>query len=233
VFAAGADSGPAAIRWMISALALHPEVQKRGQDEVDAVTQGDRLPQYSDRAHMPYVNAIVKELARWNPMAKLTLPHVVAQDDEYKGYHIPKGAIVFANMWSILRDPVKYPEPHKFNPDRFLDSGGNTTNYRSAMNPDLVNEDPWHYNFGFGPRQCPGRYLIDAQIWLLAANLLATVNVSKLVDKDGHEVYLSDLKLDTSAGTNQGKPLPKVHGCTVEYRSPQAAALMSSHDVPI
>lgn len=49
----------------------------------------------------------------------------------------------------ILHDPVKYPEPFKFNPDRFL---GGDDDMSRPMTPNLVNENPWHYIFGFGLR---------------------------------------------------------------------------------
>lgn len=50
-------------------MSLHPEVQRRAQDEVDAVTGGTRLPTLEDRAQgrLPYVEAIVQETFRWNP----------------------------------------------------------------------------------------------------------------------------------------------------------------------
>ena len=74
-------------------------------------------------------------------------------DDEYKGYHIPSGAVFIANVWRILHDPKKYPEPERFNPERFLQrDGGASTGDSRAMNPDMVNEDPWQYIFGFGLR---------------------------------------------------------------------------------
>ena len=42
-----------------------------GQAEVDAVTRGERLPCFEDRDSLPYVNAIVKEILRWNPAVPL------------------------------------------------------------------------------------------------------------------------------------------------------------------
>lgn len=51
------------------AMALHPEVQLRAQAEIDSVTNGTRFPGLDDRAleQLPYVDAIVKEVFRWNP----------------------------------------------------------------------------------------------------------------------------------------------------------------------
>ena len=42
-------------------MTLHPEVQKRAQEEIDRVVGGDRLPDFDDREHLPYIEAVVKE----------------------------------------------------------------------------------------------------------------------------------------------------------------------------
>jgi len=55
-------------------MGLHPEVQIKAQTELDAVIGPDRFPEYNDRASLPYVNAIVKEVLRWNPVAPLGKP---------------------------------------------------------------------------------------------------------------------------------------------------------------
>ena len=53
------------------AMLLHPEMQKKAQDEIDAVTGQERLPTFEDRPRLPYVNAICKELLRWKPVVPL------------------------------------------------------------------------------------------------------------------------------------------------------------------
>ena len=47
------------------ALVLYPEVQKRAQAELDLVVSRDRLPTYDDKPRLPYIEAISKELLRW------------------------------------------------------------------------------------------------------------------------------------------------------------------------
>jgi cytochrome P450 len=108
-------------------MTLYPEVQAKAQTELARVL-GDphspdhltRLPTLSDRDNLPYISAIVKEVWRWNPSVPLGkaihrlqvlklhmlntdftgLPHVATQDDVYRGFHIEKGATVWANIWS-------------------------------------------------------------------------------------------------------------------------------------
>jgi cytochrome P450 len=47
------------------ALVLYPEAQRRAQEELDAVIGRDRLPTFNDRPHLPYIEAMCKELMRW------------------------------------------------------------------------------------------------------------------------------------------------------------------------
>jgi len=100
---------------------IHPEVQRKAQAEIDRVIGGDRFPTLADQPSLPYVEALVKEVFRWNPVAPLGkftvlrasgvpqerltgvdppgVPHVAAADDVYEGYLIPKGATVISNIW--------------------------------------------------------------------------------------------------------------------------------------
>jgi cytochrome P450 len=50
-------------------MAMYPEIQKKAQAEIDAVVGKDRLPNFSDRASLPYVGAIMKEILRWQVRA--------------------------------------------------------------------------------------------------------------------------------------------------------------------
>lgn len=82
------------------AMTLYPEIQRLAQRELDAVVGSERLPQFSDQDSLPYINAIVKECLRWQPVAPLAIPHRSVEDDIYKDkYFIPKGSMVIGNVW--------------------------------------------------------------------------------------------------------------------------------------
>ena len=49
---------------------LHPELQKKAQEELDRVVGHDRLPEFRDLEYLPYIRAIIMEAFRWQP----TLP---------------------------------------------------------------------------------------------------------------------------------------------------------------
>lgn len=52
-------------------MALHPDVQRKAQVQLDEVVGTDRLPEFSDLDSLPYIDAIVKELMRWKPVLPL------------------------------------------------------------------------------------------------------------------------------------------------------------------
>ena len=80
-------------------MSLYPDVQKKAQEELDAVIGCARLPSLDDRANLPYIDAIVKETLRWHTAVPMGIPHVTTADDEYDGYFIPEGSVVMVNAW--------------------------------------------------------------------------------------------------------------------------------------
>ncbi|KAJ3782487.1 cytochrome P450 [Lentinula aff. detonsa] len=98
-YAAGTESIASSLSSFMLAMMLYPEVQEKARQELDAVVGLERLPDFSDRGTLPYIDAVVKEVFRWNPVAPLGLPHMTTKDDEFKGYHIPAGTLVLGNSW--------------------------------------------------------------------------------------------------------------------------------------
>lgn len=99
---AGSDTTSSILIGFVQAMLLHPAVQRKAQEELDRVC-GDRLPTVEDAPNLPYIRGCVKESMRWMPTDILGVPHAVIQDDEYRGYKIPKGASVMWNVWSVLQ----------------------------------------------------------------------------------------------------------------------------------
>ncbi|KAF8842616.1 cytochrome P450 [Paxillus ammoniavirescens] len=96
-----AETTSAALMTFTLAMVQNPQVWKRAQAEIDAVIGMDRLLDFDDRSSLPYVEAILRETMRWQPVAPLVL-HCTSSSDVYNGFHIPKGATVFANVWSVV-----------------------------------------------------------------------------------------------------------------------------------
>ena len=83
-------------------MTLYPEVQKRAQEEIDAVIGPDRLPTIEDRESLPYVRALVSEVLRWGPIAPQGVPHRTIEDESYEGFFIPKGSLLIPNIWLVV-----------------------------------------------------------------------------------------------------------------------------------
>jgi cytochrome P450 len=52
-------------------------------------------------------------------------PHAALTDLTFEGYYIPKGTLVQPFIGSVMQNPKDFPNPSKFDPERFLDSKGN------------------------------------------------------------------------------------------------------------
>ncbi|KAI0302455.1 cytochrome P450 [Multifurca ochricompacta] len=168
MYTAGSDTSVASMMSLFLAFLLRPDVQRKAQEDIDAVTGRERLPTFEDRPKLPFVDAICKEVSRWMPVAPLHIPHAATQDGVYEGFFIPKGALLIANTWAILHDPAVYPEPDIFKPERFLNPNGTL-----REDPTLVSA------FGYGKRFCPGRHFAEATLFIVAVSVLSVFNLEK------------------------------------------------------
>lgn len=159
------------------------------QAEINSVVGNDRLPKFSDRGRMPYIEALCKELLRWNVVVPLAIPHRLDEDDWQDGNFIPAGSLVIPNIWLILsqaglelcspipffrwmlRDPEIYPNPSQFDPERYIPAPSKE-----------VQIDPRTFSFGFGRRICPGLHLADASLFISVAMSLAVFDITKVVE---------------------------------------------------
>lgn len=56
------------------AMTLYPDVVRRAQAYIDPVVGHERMPTFGDRSKLPYIDAIVKEVLRWRPVASIGVP---------------------------------------------------------------------------------------------------------------------------------------------------------------
>ncbi|KAF6755815.1 cytochrome P450 [Ephemerocybe angulata] len=154
-------------------MALHPEVQKKAQEEIDSVVGVGQIPGFEDRDKLVYIDAIIREVFRWHCEVPLGLPHKASEDDVFEGYFIPKGTIIAANLWHIMKDPANYDNPTEFIPERHIKDG--------QINKDVL--DPYDAVFGYGRRICVGRYLSLDALYLIVSTTLAMFDISPPKDK--------------------------------------------------
>lgn len=85
----------------VLAMVMYPEIQRKAQKQLDDVVGDDRLPHFSDRSQLPYIDAVLRESLRWQQVLPMGVAHALIADDEYRGYFIPKGTVVIANQWFV------------------------------------------------------------------------------------------------------------------------------------
>ncbi|KAG6813351.1 hypothetical protein H0H92_011899 [Tricholoma furcatifolium] len=144
------------------AMLHYPDVMRKAQAELDSVVGPGRLPGFEDQASLPYMQAMIKEITRWRPIAPTCVPHAVTQDDMYNGMFIPKGSTVYANNFAILADPDLFSDPDVFKPERFLD------NQEAKM---------FKLAFGYGRRICPGMHIALQTIFIVLSRMLWAFDV--------------------------------------------------------
>ncbi|THU99913.1 cytochrome P450 [Dendrothele bispora CBS 962.96] len=209
-YIAGTDTTSSLLLSIIVALVCYPEIQKKAQSELDTVVGQGRLPDFSDRKRLPYIECVLKETQRMWPSAPLGLDHYSISDDIYEGYFIPKGTTIVGNTWAILHDKTIYDDPMTFKPERFLEQFG------KQCPPDPL------YSFGFGRRICPGRYLALDNSWMMMACILAVFTIEKALDINGNEIEV------TTQRTDGALSYPVPFRCRFTPRSPQALDLLET-----
>ena len=157
----------------------HPEIQEKCFKEIDD-TLGDKRVSFSDRAKLRYVNATILEIQRLGDIVPLATAHAASEDTSLLGYYIPKGTLLFPNIYSALMDPTYWNEPKSFKPERFLDSKG-----------ELV-ENHAQIPFGTGPRTCLGEPLARMELFLVFANLIQEYKFARENAKLRHSMAVKD-----------------------------------------
>ncbi|PFH44843.1 hypothetical protein AMATHDRAFT_72169 [Amanita thiersii Skay4041] len=188
MFGAGSDTTASAISITVLAAACYPEAQARVQEELDQVIGRDRAPTSADMDMLPQTHAFVLETFRWRPVSAGGFAHKSTKDIIWQNYRIPKGATVIGNVWAVGRDPQYFPDPEKFNPQRWLDKQGK------------IREELKAFTFGFGRRVCPGQYMAAASVFLNAALIQWAFKVRKV-----EGAPIDELAFTESANTH---PLP-------------------------
>ncbi|KAJ4296329.1 hypothetical protein N0V90_006374 [Kalmusia sp. IMI 367209] len=195
---AGSETTSAATNSAILYLSAYPDVRLKAFEEIDRVVGTSRSPTFEDEENLPYIRAIVKETMRVRPATNIGSPHYTTAPIIYKNTYIPANSIVAIQQYPIHYDPTLFPEPDRFNPDRYLAFPEKSGFYAggSADSRD-------HWNFGAGRRICSGLHLAENSMFIVLAKLLWAFDLRPPVDETGKEmeVDLSDDAYEPGANT--------------------------------
>jgi cytochrome P450 len=175
---AGHETTSGALAFALYYLTQNPDVLARAKAEVDALWDAcaDPDPAYADVAKLRYVRAVLDESLRLWPTAPGYLR--VARADTVLGgrYRIKRGQWVLVVLPLVQRDPRVWPDPERFDPDRF--APGQTRNRAHAYKP-----------FGTGQRACIGRQFALHEAVLTLAMILHRYD---LTPQDGYRLKISE-----------------------------------------
>lgn len=132
----GHDTTSSAIAFTISLLSKHADIQQRVFEEAVEMEGREKEP-------MPYLEAVIKETLRLYPSVPF-FSRKVLEDLSVGNVTVPKGTSVSCLIYMLHRDPDSFPDPERFDPDRFY-----------------LNEKQLHpfafAAFSAGPRNCIGK----------------------------------------------------------------------------
>uniref|UniRef100_A0A915CB69 Cytochrome P450 n=1 Tax=Parascaris univalens TaxID=6257 RepID=A0A915CB69_PARUN len=186
---AGYETTASALQFTCYCLASNPQVQDTAYAEVMDVVGHKKTIGYDDLMKMPYVEQVMNESLRM-------YPPVPRNDRKCKtnvtvgGIKIEKGTFVYLPTYAIHYDERYYPNPEKFDPERFSRS-------------EKAKRDPVTFApFGIGPRNCIGLRLAQMEIRLILVHFLRSFQFSVPEEFQG-----KPLELDTTGMTKPKAPI--------------------------
>jgi cytochrome P450 len=141
---AGHDTTAAGLIWLFISLAREPGIAAAVQAEIDTVL-GERAPTAADLPRLSLTERVVKETLRLYPPAIGVFARQALEDVEIAGVRVPRVGMVQLFNYVCQHDPRWFPEPERFDPDRFLPE-------RQRSVPPFA-----YFPFGGGGRVCVGQ----------------------------------------------------------------------------
>ncbi|XP_056646965.1 uncharacterized protein LOC130451760 [Diorhabda sublineata] len=140
---AGTDTTASALSCLFTVLGMFQDVQQNVLEEILAILGPDRQVSPSDLPELKYTERVIKESLRLFPVAAFFL-RKISEDIDAGDIVFPAGSSAFFGPVHIQRNPKYWPDPLKFDPDRFLPE-------------NVAKRHPCTYiPFSYGPRNCIG-----------------------------------------------------------------------------
>ena len=146
---AGHETTAAAIAWAITLLAHEPGVRQRA---TVAAQEGDDQ----------YLGALVKEVLRLRSPIPVAAGRVLDEPFPIGSHTVPPGTLILIDAWGVHHDPDVYPDPERFQPERFL-----------SQPPEPYTWLP----FGGGAHRCIGAALAELEIKVAVSTVLRRVAI--------------------------------------------------------
>ncbi|KAK5953541.1 hypothetical protein OHC33_005485 [Knufia fluminis] len=132
---------------------------------------------------VPYVNAIVKEAARYYTVSAMSLPRKTVTDVEWDGATIPAGTMILINAQAANHSVEHFgPDGGVFNPERWLTESSSTSTTAQTQTPmSPLEEKPsqgiQHFSFGAGSRACSGQLIAQRLLYTALIRILSCYKI--------------------------------------------------------
>ncbi|GFT30579.1 cytochrome P450 18a1 [Nephila pilipes] len=146
LFLGASDTIASSLNYLFRLMCKYRDIQDKIYAELIEAVGKDGKVRYEERHKIPYTFAVLMETQRFVSVARLSGTRRASQDFYIRGYLIPKGADIIANLWALHHDPKYWDKPDEFRPERFLTDGGTK----------ISKQPPSFAPFSFGKRNCPG-----------------------------------------------------------------------------
>jgi len=170
LFLAGSETTSTTLTWGLLFMARYPEVQKRVQDELDAVVGHGLVPSLQDKAKLPYTEAVLMEIQRYANIVPNGVNHSSSKDMVVNGMTIPAGTLFMPLMVELLKGSY-WGDGEVFRPERFLDPSTGSCKKDDHLIP-----------FSIGKRQCLGETLAKTELFLFFTGLVASFNIQPEIE---------------------------------------------------
>ncbi|XP_063924854.1 cytochrome P450 4C1-like [Zophobas morio] len=178
----GHDTTSMGISFLLLVLANLQDVQANVLDEILSVLGPTKVPTYDDLQELKYTERCIKETLRLFPSVPLISRYAGEEFVTKTGYTIPKDTVMHIHIFDVHRNEKIYPDPLKFDPDRFL--------------PEIANaRHPFAYiPFSAGPRNCIGQRFALMELKTVLCGVLRKFKLEKVDDMNDVE-FRPDLVL--------------------------------------
>ncbi|KAJ7277735.1 cytochrome P450 [Mycena rebaudengoi] len=151
---AGSEPTSATLAYFLWEISHNPEALPKLRVEIDAIMPDlTVIPDLTVLQELPYLTVFIQE---------------ATGNFELMGYSLPPGTVVGTQAWSMHKDPVVFPNPECFSPQRWLDGA---EPWRSLREEHLM-------PFGLGSRACVGQQLAHASFRIILAAIIRNFNIS-------------------------------------------------------
>ncbi|KAJ5579277.1 hypothetical protein N7450_008144 [Penicillium hetheringtonii] len=183
---AGFETSAVGLTYLLWELSKHPETQKRLREELLTLEPPIKFPKTAELPPakevdgLPLLEAIVTETLRLHAPIPGIQPRVTPSPScSLGGYHdIPANTRVNAQAYSLHRNPVVFPDPESWIPERWLKEKNTTA--------ELEERRRWFWAFGSGGRMCVGSNLALQETKIVTAAIYTNFRTS-IVNDDGIE----------------------------------------------